>query len=163
LGTYEVYFLYFYSYSISWGHARSKDLLHWENLPVAIYEENKIMMFSGSAVQVNQSLVLMYAGQDYNTNTQTMNIATSPDGIKYKKFEGNPVIDIHSANFRDPKVFWFEAGQYYVSAIVLSDLRKVRLYKSSDLKTWTILSDFGPAGSLGGIYECPDVIFIFSL
>jgi sucrose-6-phosphate hydrolase SacC (GH32 family) len=116
------------------------------------------MMFSGSAIEVNKSMVLMYAGQDYNTNTQTINIATSADGVdNFKKYAGNPVIDIHSPNFRDPKVFWYEKGSYYVNAIVLSDLRKVRFYKSTDLIHWTMLSDFGPAGSIPGVYECPDV------
>ena len=35
---------------MSWSHAVSKDLLHWQHLPLALREENGIMMFSGSAV-----------------------------------------------------------------------------------------------------------------
>jgi sugar/nucleoside kinase (ribokinase family) len=35
--------------------------------------------------------------------------------------------------------------------------RRVLLYRSDDLKTWTFLSDYGPAGAVGGVWECPDL------
>lgn len=34
---------------------------------------------------------------------------------------------------------------------------KVRFFGSTDLKHWTALSDFGPAGATGGVWECPDL------
>ena len=40
---------------------------------------------------------------------------------------------------------------------VLADERKVRLWRSEDLKTWERLSDFGPAGSVRGVWECPEL------
>ena len=40
---------------------------------------------------------------------------------------------------------------------VLPDQHKVRFFGSPDLKSWTPLSDFGPAGATGGVWECPDL------
>src|SRR5262249_30359690 len=42
-------------------------------------------------------------------------------------------------------------------AAVLPDLHKVRFFASRDLKRWEALSDFGPAGATGGVWECPDL------
>ena len=40
---------------------------------------------------------------------------------------------------------------------VLADQHKVRFFGSPDLKRWETLSDFGPAGATGGVWECPDL------
>jgi fructan beta-fructosidase len=40
---------------------------------------------------------------------------------------------------------------------VLSDQHKVRFDGSTDLKHWTHLSEFGPAGGTDGLWECPDL------
>lgn len=153
---------------MSWGHAVNTDLVHWEHLPVAIPEADGIMAFSGSAVYdaANTSglgengkgpLVAIYTGHRPSDGRQNQWIASSNDrGRTWKKFEGNPVLDIGSNNFRDPKVMWYEPGKCWVMVVSLSEDRKVQFYSSPDLKSWTHMSDFGSAGTTHGIWECPD-------
>ena len=156
---------------MSWGHAVSPDLIHWKHLPIALFEENQIMVFSGSAVVdwKNSSglcknsdpadkscLLAFYTG--HGRGKQTQNIAYSNDrGRTWTKYSGNPVIDIHSNGFRDPKVFWHEPTRKWIMVTVLAGEKKVRFYGSTDLKQWKLLSDFGPAGATGGAWECPDL------
>jgi fructan beta-fructosidase len=155
---------------MSWGHAVSPDLVGWRHLPVALHEEDGVMIFSGSAVvdQHNTSglcgpapsripcLVAIYTGHGHGKQTQ--NLASSRDrGRSWAKYPGNPVLDIGSKDFRDPKVFWHEPTGRWVMLAALAEERKVRFYGSPDLKTWTALSDFGPAGYTAGQWECPDL------
>jgi fructan beta-fructosidase len=156
---------------MSWGHAVSPDLIHWRHLPIALFEEDEIMVFSGSAVVdwKNSSglctnpdpadrscLVAFYTG--HGRGKQTQNIAYSNDrGRTWTKYTGNPVIDINSNGFRDPKVFWHESSQKWIMVTVLAGEKKVRFYGSADLKIWNALSNFGPAGATGGAWECPDL------
>jgi fructan beta-fructosidase len=154
---------------MSWGHAVSPDLVHWQHLPVAIPEADSVMAFSGSAVVdwKNSSgfgrggeppLVAIYTGHRTDRPSQSQYIAYSTDrGRTWTRYAGNPVLDIGAADFRDPKVFWYEPQQKWVMVLALSPEHKVRLYSSPDLKQWTQLSDFGPAGAVGGVWECPDL------
>ncbi|MGQ4333595.1 GH32 C-terminal domain-containing protein, partial [Streptomyces hayashii] len=73
------------------------------------------------------------------------------------KYRSNPVIDIGSRDFRDPKVQWYEPTKSWLMTVSLSAEHKVRFYSSKDLKNWTQLSEFGPAGATGGVWECPDL------
>jgi sucrose-6-phosphate hydrolase SacC (GH32 family) len=156
---------------MSWGHAVSRDLLHWEHLPVALAEADGVMVFSGSAVvdRDNTSglcrprgsdrscLVAIYTGHGHGRQTQ--NLAVSHDrGRTWTKHAGNPVLDLGLENFRDPKVFWHAGTRRWVMVTVLSDQHKVRLFGSRDLQRWDTLSDFGPAGATGGVWECPDLL-----
>lgn len=154
---------------MSWGHAVSKDLVHWEHLPVALIEENNIMIFSGSAVvdwkntsglgkDGNPPLIAIYTGHYTNKRLQNQQIAFSNDrGRTWTKYSGNPVLDIGDADFRDPKVFWHEPTERWIMAVAWPIPRKVRFYASPNLIDWTHLSDFGPGGSTVGIWECPDL------
>jgi fructan beta-fructosidase len=155
---------------MSWGHAVGTDLLHWQELPVAIPEDTKYMIFSGSVVvdRNNSSgfgvkgqapLVAIYTGHlQPDGGLQNQQLAYSNDrGRSWTKYAGNPVLDLGLKNFRDPKVFWYEPGQKWVMAAVLSDRHQVTLYESRNLKQWTHLSDFGPAGAASGVWECPDL------
>lgn len=176
---YEGEYHLFYQYNpfgiqwghMSWGHAVSSDLVHWKPLPLALAEENGVMIFSGSTVvDWNNSsgfcsgtgtkppscLVAIYTGN--SDRLQTQNLAYSNDkGRTWTKYAGNPVIDLHLAEFRDPKVFWHEPTSKWVMVTVLASQHKVRFFGSTDLKHWTALSDFGPAGATGGAWECPDL------
>jgi sucrose-6-phosphate hydrolase SacC (GH32 family) len=159
---------------MSWGHAVSTDLLHWHELPVAIPEKDGVMIFTGSVVvdrenssgfckPVTACLVAIYTG---NSSTpagglQTQNIAYSQDrGRTWTAYPGNPVLDLHMADFRDPSVFRDEAAKRWVMAVSLPKEHKVRLYGSADLKAWKQLSEFGPAGDTDGDWECPDLLHI---
>ena len=162
---------------MSWGHAVSPDLVHWKHLPVAIPEKDSIMIFSGSAVidKTNTSgfatkpgqvpMVAIYTAHiianpskpdDYR---QEQHIAYSLDkGRTWTKYSGNPVLDIHKKDFRDPKVFRYEKDKKWIMAVVLPHEHKVQFYSSLNLKQWTYLSDFGPAGDIQNIWECPDLL-----
>jgi fructan beta-fructosidase len=153
---------------MSWGHAVSRDLVRWEHLPLALREEGGIMIFSGSAVvdARNSSglgrpaappMIAVYTGD--GLGKQTQNLASSLDrGRTWAKFAGNPVLDLNSKSFRDPKVFRHRPTNRWIMATVLADDRKVRLWGSADLKSWEPLSDFGPSGSTKGVWECPELI-----
>jgi fructan beta-fructosidase len=67
------------------------------------------------------------------------------------------VLAIGEPAFRDPKVFWHDPSQRWVMVVALSNQHKVSFYASPDLKGWQHLSDFGPAGSDEGVWECPDL------
>jgi fructan beta-fructosidase len=152
---------------MSWGHAVSPDLVHWAHRPIALREEDGVMIFSGSAVadlhnttgfgtEDRPPLVAIYTG--HGPGKQTQNLAYSLDrGQSWTKFAGNPVLDIGSAEFRDPKVFWHGPSDRWIMVTVLAQEKKVRLDSSADLKKWTQLSTFGPAGATGGVWECPDL------
>jgi len=152
---------------MSWGHAVSPDLVRWQHLPVALCEEDGVMIFSGSAVVdwrntsgfgdgADPPLIAIYTG--HSATEQTQHIAYSLDaGRTWTKYAGNPVIAIGSRNFRDPKVFWHEATGRWIMVTVLADQHRVRLYGSPDLIHWEHLNDFGPAGSAVGEWECPDL------
>ncbi len=156
---------------MSWGHAVSRDLLAWEHLPVALREEDGLMVFSGSAVVDARNtsglcaeqpgartacLIAIYTA--HRRDRQTQNLAVSRDrGRTWTKYAGNPIIDERMADFRDPKVFWHEATARWIMAVALPKEHRIRFYGSPDLKAWTALSDFGPSGATGGVWECPDL------
>lgn len=158
---------------MSWGHAVSKDLYHWKHLPVALYEEDNIMIFSGSAVidwnnssnlaskdSQHPPMVAIYTGHYTNQpkGLQNQQIAYSLDkGRSWTKFSDNPVLDRNMADFRDPKVIWHEPTQTWVMVVCLPLEKKVAFYYSNDLKSWRWGSEFGPAGAVDGIWECPDL------
>lgn len=153
--------------NMSWGHAVSTDLIHWEHLPVALEMEDGIMIFSGSAVvdKNNTSglcdtpdgcMVAIYTA--HTDSLQNQAIAYSNDrGRSWTKYEGNPVLDENMKDFRDPKVFWYEEGKKWVMALAIPDQQKIRFYESPDLIEWEQMSEFGPAGFVDGIWECPDL------
>jgi fructan beta-fructosidase len=154
---------------MSWGHAVSRDLVHWEHLPVALREQKDFMIFSGSAVvdwknssglgkEGKPPLVAIYTAHDTTRPLQNQHLAYSNDrGRTWTRYSGNPVLDIGARDFRDPKVFWHEPTRRWVMVVAWPVHRKVRFYASPNLKDWTHLNDFGPAGSTAGIWECPDL------
>lgn len=154
---------------MSWGHAVSKDLVHWQHLPVAIAEEKDTMIFSGSCVvdKNNTSGFAQQAGQIpmvavYTAHIEGLNqsqhIAYSlDDGITWVKYNHNPVLDLGKKDFRDPKVFWYEPQQKWVMAVMLPVEKRAQFYTSKNLKQWQLMSEFGPAGDTTGIWECPDL------
>lgn len=161
--------------NMSWGHATSTDLARWTEQPVAIRGTTEEAIFSGSAVvdETNSTgfgtkqdppMVAIYtsaygpgSGRD---GIQAQSLAYSrDDGRTWVKYDGNPVLDRGSRNFRDPKVFRYkgDAEEYWVMAAVEATDHKVLLYRSDNLKDWTFLSEFGPANAVGGLWECPDL------
>ena len=157
---------------MSWGHSTSSDLVHWKQVSVAIPEANGVMIFSGSTVEDRDNtsglcagpgqkspgcLVAVYTGA--SADKQNQNLAVSLDGgTTWTKFSGNPVLDLGLKDFRDPKVFWHAPSQSWVMVVSLADQHKVRFYRSKNLRQWELASEFGPAGAVSGVWECPDLM-----
>ncbi len=130
--------------SMHWGHARTKDFLVWEELPVALYPDKEYDdggCWSGTAAVKDGVLYLFYASVR-KPDTQTVSVAYSEDGINFKKYEKNPVITHYppegGPDFRDPAVC-FDGDKYYcVMATGNPDDRAARLliYKSENLFDW---------------------------
>jgi fructan beta-fructosidase len=154
---------------MTWGHAVSTNLINWSHLPPAIPEENGIMIFSGTVVvdKTNSSgfagntgkvpMVAIYTGHREGIN-QSQHLAYSLDkGRTWTKYDKNPILDLGKKDFRDPKVFWYEPDNKWVMVVALPLEKKIQFYRSQNLKDWTYMSDFGPAGDTSGIWECPDL------
>lgn len=181
-GEYHLFYQY-HPYNVfwgpmHWGHAVSKDLLHWEYLPVALAPDmpyDKDGCFSGSAVTLpDGSHLLMYTGvrrepQADGTmqDVQTQCIAVG-DGRDYNKIFENPVLTEENLpeggnsrfDFRDPKVWLGENGTYYcvTGNCTLEDHDgQILLFSSPDGIHWgfeTILAKNN--GRFGKMWECPD-------
>ena len=157
---------------MSWGHAVSRDLVHWEHLPIAIMEEPEVgyTIFSGSAVvdwenrsgfgQGDPPIVACYTAFYPECGPlQNVHIAYSLDrGRTFRKYEGNPVIDVEARKFGDPKVFWHEqTGRWVMVNIHGYEQGVVDLYASENLREWAYLSTFEAPEAVPGIWECPDL------
>lgn len=156
---------------MSWGHAVSRNLTHWEHLPLAIVEQRNEMIFSGSAVVdaqnssgfgsiENPPLVAIYTShKPAEPVHQAQSIAYSlDDGRTWTKYAGNPVLDLNARDFRDPKVMWHEPTERWVMLVSLAADKRLQFYGSSNLKDWKLLSEFGPAGATEKLnWECPDL------
>lgn len=186
-GEYHAFYQY-YPYDtvwgpMHWGHAKSKDLVKWEYLPVALAPDmqyEKIGCFSGSAIEHNGKLYLVYTGASTDKNgqhVQTQCIAYSDDGINFTKYVGNPVLYANDlpkdcrdniGEFRDPKVF--KDGKFFYMVVVAKSCKtagNILLYKSLDLLKWEYVNTLvegkerGQAeNNFGAMFECPD---LFSL
>jgi fructan beta-fructosidase len=157
---------------MSWGHAVSRDLLHWQELPVAIPEAGGEMVFTGSVVvdEKNSSglchggracMVAVYTGDSSPAtgHREVQDLAVSQDrGRTWTRYAGNPVLDLHKADFRDPSVTWNEEMRAWLMAVALPKERQVAFYRSPDLKEWTRLGTYGPDGATEGVWECPDLL-----
>jgi len=158
-----------------WGHAVSKDLIHWEHLPIALYPDSLGYIFSGSAVMdwnntsglgepARPPMIAIFTHHDpegekaQTTDYQYQSIAYSLDkGRSWTKYEGNPVLPNPGIkDFRDPKVFWHGATEKWVMIFAAGD--HIKIYNSPNLIDWAYQSEFGQGtGGQGGVWECPDL------
>ena len=134
------------AHPMHWGHARTKDFLSWEELPVALYpdqEYDQSGCWSGTAIVKDNVLYLFYAS--IHNRDQTVSVARSADGIHFEKMESNPVIDHYppegGRDFRDPAVCCVNGDYYCVMATgnPTDKAARLLLYKSSDLLSWDYL------------------------
>lgn len=155
--------------SMHWGHAISEDMLHWEYLPVALapsesYDNHlKGGCFSGSAIEKDGKLFLMYTGTTNLGNgfEQAQCIAYSEDGIHFEKYKGNPVLTapegVPTDFFRDPKVWEHDGTYYMVCGAKHEEMAQALLYRSDDLFHWEFFNVLAESrGEWGYMWECPD-------
>lgn len=149
-----------------WGHAVSKDLICWEHLPIALkpYSKNDNFLgcFSGSAMEHNDKLFLMYTGVPFFRQHQLL--AVSHDGVNFDKL-AKPVIGIKNRppysgifSFRDPKIIKQDIFYSLIGASYKKG-RQIALYKSTNLINWEFVSAiYKEEGKTRGIFECPDLV-----
>jgi fructan beta-fructosidase len=175
-GVYHLFYQYYPDSTVwgpmHWGHATSKDMLHWQHQPIALYPDSLGYIFSGSAViDVHNTagfgkdaMIAIFThhnvkGEQAKRNDfQNQSIAYSlDDGKTWTKYAGNPVIKNPGiVDFRDPKVMWFEKEKKWVMTLATKD--RITFYSSPDLKDWSKESEFGETlGAHGGVWECPDL------
>ena len=168
-GEYHLYFQYNPYGSkwgnMHWGHAVSRDLVHWEHLDPAIARDTMGHIFSGSSVvdknntagYGKNAIIAIYTNNS-TAHDEVQCIAYSTDnGRTFTKYEGNPVLRPFDGlkDFRDPKVFWYEKNKSWY--MIVSADKETRFYKSKNLKQWTYVSAFGKGmGQQPCQYECPD-------
>ena len=146
--------------NMHWGHAVSPDLVHWRELPLALYPHKYgDWAFSGSAVVDHRNTSGFQEGDHppivaaYTSTGRGECIVFSNDaGRTWAEFEGNPVVE-HEG--RDPRLLWYAPGRHWVMAVydeaAEPKRQSIDLYTSPDLKAWTF------ASRLDGFFECPDL------
>jgi len=147
--------------NMHWGHAVSTDLVHWKELPIAIYPHRfGDWVFSGSAVVDSDNTAGFKTGSEdvivaaYTSTGRGEAIAYSNDrGRTFTDYARNPVVK-HSG--RDPKVIWYAPGKHWVMAVFDQQGRSrgIAFYTSTNLKNWRRTS------RINGYYECPEIFEI---
>jgi fructan beta-fructosidase len=144
--------------NMHWGHAVSKDLVHWQELPIALYPKRyDDWAFSGSALVDRANTSGLKKGDGdlliaaFTSTGRGECIAYSNDrGRTWTDLPENPVVK-HSG--RDPKVIWHAPSKRWVMAVYDEHAGKrwIAFHTSADLKKWQF------ASRIEGFYECPDL------
>lgn len=154
--------------NMHWGHAVSRDLVHWRELGEALYPDRLGTIFSGSAVVDRENtagfqrgaekpIVCLYTAAGGTSPASqgqpfTQCLAYSTDrGRTWTKYANNPVLPHVIGGNRDPKVLWYAPERKWVMALYL-DGSDYGLFSSPDLKQWRQMSRV----SIPGTSECPE-------
>lgn len=146
--------------NMHWGHAVSKDLIHWQELRDELLPDEMGPMFSGSAVvdwkntsglgtNEHPPLILVYTAAG---NPTVQGIAYSTDGRNFTKYRNNPVLAEVTGGNRDPKVMWHAPTNQWVMVLYveLEGAHTIHFFTSPNLREWTY------ASKTEGFFECPD-------
>lgn len=150
-----------------WGHAISKDLIHWRDLPYAIYPSPERAVFSGGALVEDNRVIAIYQGTAVGNMVAVSN---DPLLLNWEKVTGNAVIPAKSKtgfaqsySVFDPSI-WKKDGIYYSLAAGRRDrgdgghFGTASLFRSKDLATWEYLHEFAEGDRFtlkGDDYACP--------
>ena len=182
LGEYHLFYQY-QAFSLkslnsdkAWGHAVSRDLVHWEELPVAIYPDENGGAWSGSTLidarnvaglqtGTEPPLLLFYTAAGRSAMNPkpdgpadfVQNLAFSNDrGRTWAQFAGNPILKKITPLNRDPQVFWHEPSQRWVMVLYVGypisnpgNHPTAQIFNSENLKDWTYQS------RVDGFFDCP--------
>ena len=174
-GLYHAFFQYYPNDTkwgpMHWGHRVSQDLIHWKELPIALYPQTfskEDGCFSGTSIIHNDTLYLVYTGFYENGGGENIRqvqcLASSKDGLNFEKH--GIIIDenklpnyINPCDFRDPKV-WKENDIFYmlVAAREKEGKGRILLFKSNDLFNWSFVDHILEHESKGSMIECPDYV-----
>ena len=156
--------------NMHWGHATSRDLIHWEEQEIALYPDRMGTMYSGSAIEdvhnvtglkcnENNPLLLFYTAAGDKSllsrgRSRTQCLAYSTDqGRTFQKYSSNPVVEWIESYNRDPKVVWVEEISRYVMVLYIVGER-YRILTSENMLEWTPLQEI----ILENESECPDIM-----
>ena len=155
--------------NMHWGHSKSKDLIHWEERPLALFPDEQGMIFSGSAFvdkdnvsgfgkEDSPALLLFYTSHDHKTMREMQCMAYTTDGKEFIKYDKNPLIGgKEHTPARDPHVFENKIIGGYSLCYTTEDA--VVFYHSTNLLSWEKTGEFRlPEYALQGIIECPCMI-----
>ena len=156
--------------NMHWGHATSKDLLHWEEQDIVLFPDEMGTMYSGSAFYDEENISGLGTKENppilyFYTASGGVNLLSRLQGVDYTqclaysldkgktliKYDKNPIIPHQVASNRDPKVIYSKEIDGYVMALYLQD-NNYGLYTSKNLIDWTQTDEIAlPEDS-----ECPD-------
>jgi len=156
---YKGYYHVFYQHNpygdqwgnMHWGHTRSKDLIHWEHLPIALWpskEKGENHCFSGCAALDGEGrLLLFYTSVDGNRRPNEQWAALSDESLLvWQKHPANPILTLETqggprfgGSWRDPFIFREAGRTFLVVGADLGDEAVVPIYEAEDprLTHWT--------------------------
>ncbi|WP_346236835.1 GH32 C-terminal domain-containing protein [Niabella insulamsoli] len=153
--------------NMTWGHAVSKDLVHWTELDDAIHPDQGGPVFSGGAVvdennisglgkNGKPAMVLFHTG----ARGWGQYMSWTTDGTTFHRYEKAVVPRINKDN-RDPKVIWHEPTKKWVMVVWVergdNEQHSMQFLNSPDLKNWTPSSiTYGGVGNDRYLFECPE-------
>ena len=171
-GVYELYYQYNpYGVEwnhISWGHAKSTDLVNWENLPVTLTPDEDGYMFSGCGIRNDHgmlglpkdTLLFFYTAAGHMSPESAgkgfkIMLAVSTDGGRTLEKTGKVLLDSPAWENRDPKVFWHEESSAYILVLYLHG-QDFGIFRSENLEHFELTDRI----TLEGGYECPDLYLL---
>lgn len=157
-----------------WGHAVSDELLHWQEVNIAIAPDmpyDRDGCWSGCAVVKNDRLYLIYTGVVMDESVrwwkQSICVAVSDDGYNFTKSDSNPVLtteklsdDCSRYDFRDPFVFSKDDRFFMLvcSHNVKCNCGQILTFTSNDLINWKESGVCYRNDSSVRMCECPNLV-----
>lgn len=147
--------------NMHWGHAKSRDLVHWEELDIALFPDDNGAKFSGSAITDDNNILGLQKGENktaivYYTATKpfSQRMLVSTDNFKtLTEYMDRPAVPFLGHEERDPKVVFCEELDCYIMALYIKD-SDYAMFKSNDLVNWERFFDY----TLPGENEFPDIL-----